>query len=392
MKRESPPRVLVVDDCVVSKKRVRVPLPSFASDCLSGSACLVWCSASLASSVHSFCSSSSLLLSLPPLKAHDEVGFWCRPSAAALVFPQHLGVRTQSTSLPPPPPAVSLVSASPSSSSSSILSFCELCCGLGGFRLGLEALGPALRSTFASEIDREAVQTYVANFGDAAGAVFGDMTLMDFSALAPVTLVTAGFPCQPFTGADPGAEGFADLKNGLIFFHVARAVKQLRAECFLLENVPHLLEIKSGNVLAIDVISQVFEDLGFEIFYKVIDCGMLLAQSRRRLFIVGFREGSAAAARFQFPELPNLNLVFGNVREPDNHNRTVLTKKQRDAMKQPGLVNDKEKTQVIQSSYKNRHRFFSQFVEMPNGELGFMTPREVARLQGIPNEFKLDAW
>lgn len=51
----------------------------------------------------------------------------------------------------------------------------------------------------------EAVQSYCANFGKESN-ILGDMTLLDFRGFAKVNMVTAGFPCQPFTGAGEASD------------------------------------------------------------------------------------------------------------------------------------------------------------------------------------------
>jgi DNA (cytosine-5)-methyltransferase 1 len=94
--------------------------------------------------------------------------------------------------------------------------FAELFAGIGGFRLGLEALGG--RCTFASEIDKAARSTYRSYWPPAAAAaattaaaaaassscfeadsLFGDITTLYAEQLPRFDILTAGFPCQPFS-------------------------------------------------------------------------------------------------------------------------------------------------------------------------------------------------
>ena len=74
-------------------------------------------------------------------------------------------------------------------------SFAELFAGIGGFRLGLERLGG--RCCLTSEIDRNAVNTYRTNWPNST--VIGDISEYDTRVLPSMDLLTAGFPCQPFS-------------------------------------------------------------------------------------------------------------------------------------------------------------------------------------------------
>ena len=89
--------------------------------------------------------------------------------------------------------------------------FIDLFAGIGGFRVGLEALGG--QCVFASEIDADAVAVYCKNFGQEKDSVAGDITEVDDSAIPPHDILTAGFPCQPFSTLGP-MPGLNDKKKG----------------------------------------------------------------------------------------------------------------------------------------------------------------------------------
>ena len=72
--------------------------------------------------------------------------------------------------------------------------FIDLFSGAGGFRLALERLGG--KCVFSSDIDEHARQVYEANFGEAPS---GDLTAIPSEDIPQATVLTAGFPCQPFS-------------------------------------------------------------------------------------------------------------------------------------------------------------------------------------------------
>lgn len=110
--------------------------------------------------------------------------------------------------------------------------FAELFAGLGGFRLGLEALGG--RCLFASEIERHTREVYELNFQ--WPTVVGDIREVKEEDVPSVDLLVGGFPCQPFSalGTQPAFED----ERGLLFMEIVRILKASKAKAFLLENVP----------------------------------------------------------------------------------------------------------------------------------------------------------
>ena len=70
--------------------------------------------------------------------------------------------------------------------------FIDLFAGIGGFRLALESIGGKCMGF--SEINNDAIKTYLENFEDGEEANFGDITKI--TDLPPHDFKTAGVPCQ----------------------------------------------------------------------------------------------------------------------------------------------------------------------------------------------------
>jgi len=175
--------------------------------------------------------------------------------------------------------------------------FIDLFAGIGGLRLGFESIGG--RCVFTSEWNAKAQETYRANFPD-EHPLNGDIREVDALADIPsFDVLLAGFPCQPFSLAGVSKKnalgrphGFACETQGTLFFDVARILEARRPAAFLLENVKHLVRHDKGNTFK--VIRKVLEeDLGYQVFAKVIDARHFVPQHRERIFIVGFREPTA---------------------------------------------------------------------------------------------------
>ena len=157
----------------------------------------------------------------------------------------------------------------------------DLFCGIGGTRLGFQLTNRTC-SVFSSEIDKFAIKTYQANFGDTP---YGDITKVDEKDIPDHDILVGGFPCQAFSQAGL-KRGFEDTR-GTLFFEIARIIKYKRPKAFLLENVRNLLSHDKGNTYK--VIENTLIELGYEVnllVYKAKDFGV--PQNRERIYIVGF--------------------------------------------------------------------------------------------------------
>lgn len=174
--------------------------------------------------------------------------------------------------------------------------FIDLFAGIGGMRLGFESIGG--RCVFTSEWDRYAQKTYLRNFPDGDGHVMaGDIRPFgaDPSRIPEFDVLLAGFPCQPFSLAGVSkknslgrSHGFADEKQGNLFFEIERIIRFHRPAAFLLENVKHLERHDRGNTF--EVIRRTLkEKLGYHIDWRVISSRPWVPQNRERIFIAGFR-------------------------------------------------------------------------------------------------------
>lgn len=175
--------------------------------------------------------------------------------------------------------------------------FIDLFAGIGGLRLGFEAIGG--RCVFTSEWDRWSSTTYARNHIDGEDHLMaGDIAPYgrDPARIPEFDVLLAGFPCQPFSLAGVSKKnslgrkhGFDDEKQGNLFFDIARILDHHRPPAFLLENVKHLTRHDRGRTF--EVIRRTLEDdLGYRTDFRVISSEPWVPQKRERIFIAGFRE------------------------------------------------------------------------------------------------------
>lgn len=171
--------------------------------------------------------------------------------------------------------------------------FIDLFAGIGGIRKGFESVGG--RCVFTSEWNKYSQQTYRANFPD-EHEINGDIREVKEHEVPNHDILLAGFPCQPFSIAGVSKKnalgrkhGFEDETQGTLFFDIKRILEAKQPKAFLLENVKNLQSHDRGNTFR--VIHRVLtEELGYQVFFKVIDARHWVPQHRERIYIVGFRE------------------------------------------------------------------------------------------------------
>lgn len=171
--------------------------------------------------------------------------------------------------------------------------FVDLFAGIGGLRKGFNEIGG--HCVFTSEWNKYAQQTYAANYRD-NHPLHGDITEIRSEEVPDHDVLLAGFPCQPFSIAGVSkknalgrSHGFACEAQGTLFFDVARILHEKRPAAFMLENVKNLQSHDKGRTFAV-IIETLREELGYHIWYRVIDAQHFVPQHRERIVIVGFRE------------------------------------------------------------------------------------------------------
>jgi len=293
----------------------------------------------------------------------------------------------------------------------------DLFAGIGGIRLGFEnAFGEGIETVFVSEWDKYAQKTYSENFKDDF-SIAGDITQIDAKDIPNFDICLAGFPCQAFSLAG-ARKGFDDdykgMCRGTLFLDVARICEEHKPKVIFCENVKGLVIHDKGRTFKI--ITKTFEDLGYKVFYKVLnskDYGV--PQNRERIYIVAFRN-DIHSDNFTFPEPTDTNKVLSDIIEEQEvsvkyylstvYLDTLRKHKARHAAKGNGFgyeIRDlqgiagaivcggmgRERNLVIDNRLTNFVPVTKIKGEVNREGIRKMTPREWARLQGFPDNYKL---
>lgn len=147
----------------------------------------------------------------------------------------------------------------------------SLCTGYGGLD---QALNGDL--VWVSDIDRYA-NTFLEHRHPNVPNL-GDLTAIDWSNVEPVDIITAGYPCQPFSVAGR-RKGTNDERH--IWPHIANAIRVLRPRYAFFENVAGHVSLGLADVLA-DL-----AEAGFDAEWTTVRASDVGAPHRReRLFIL----------------------------------------------------------------------------------------------------------
>lgn len=276
-------------------------------------------------------------------------------------------------------------------------SFIDLFCGIGGFRLAFEKNNGCV-CKWSSDWDKFSQITYKENFGETP---VGDIHAVAVSDIPSHNILCGGFPCQPFSIAGVSkknslgrAHGFADEKQGNLFFSLADIIDFHRPDAFVLENVKNLLGHDHGRTF--EVIHYTLQQaLQYDVHYKVLDAQHYVPQHRERIFIVGFKKPT----EFKFPDLGKDGPRLGSILERDVPSKYILSDRlwsylQAYAIKHKNagngfgysLVNETSVTRTLSARYyKDGSEILVSRGEGRNPRR--LTPRECARLMGYPDSF-----
>jgi len=267
--------------------------------------------------------------------------------------------------------------------------FVDLFAGIGGFRIACEKNGG--QCVFSSEWDKQARKTYLANFGHLPS---GDIADIDVNDIPNHELITAGFPCQPFSRIGK-KEGFNHVTQGNAFFEIVRILEHHQTKMILLENVQTILSHDEGNTFQ-TILSKLVDQLGYQVFYKTLDSSDFgLPQKRKRVYIVGFlQEVYGEHIEFTWPEINRTKHFINEFIEthPTGYNITPHLQQNYLFKKNDGLPQVVDKTtkvfvRTLSASYYKIQRQTGTFIRDGDTGIRRFSKNECLSIMGFPMDF-----
>lgn len=275
---------------------------------------------------------------------------------------------------------------------------------IGGFARGFIECGATV--LWANEKDNFATQTFKENLKNVRHfhkpvenlSVAGDR-------LEPVDVLTAGFPCQPFSVAGE-KRGFKD-ERGLLFMEIIRIIKEFgkdKPKFLLLENVKNLRSHDDGRTFK--RIQSEIQRAGY--WFSDADAKVLnssdfgIPQNRERIFMVAASQLHFSNNPFVFPKIdsnfegPTVRELLDLERKADDYFYFKPGSRYYGVFKEAIDNGGRAEVYQLRRNYIRKNMSSMCFTLMANmGEGGHntpvikdrwgirkLTPRECARLQG----------
>lgn len=304
--------------------------------------------------------------------------------------------------------------------SKSMNNIISLFSGCGGLDLGFERAG--FNVPVANEYDPTIFETFKLNHPK-THLIEGDVRKVTKSDIVPfldceeVDGIIGGPPCQSWSEA--GSLRGIDDARGQLFFDYIRILKEFKPKFFLAENVSGMLANRHNE--AVKNILQMFEGAGYDVSLTLVnakDYGV--AEERKRVFYIGFRKD--LGIKFVFPEGSTkddekkltLRDVIWDLRqtavptaEKNKHNTNAINNNEYFTgayspifMSRNRVKGWDEQAFTVQASGRQcqLHPQAPKMVKVGKNDCRFvegqehlyrrMTVREVARIQGFPDDFR----
>ena len=300
-----------------------------------------------------------------------------------------------------------------------LMNVISLFSGCGGLDLGFERAG--FNIPVANEFDKTIWETYKVNHPN-THLIEGDIRQVTKDDIAQyidgeVDGIIGGPPCQSWSEAG-SLKGIKDAR-GQLFFDYIRILKEFQPKFFLAENVSGMLA--NRHSIAVQNILELFDEAGYDVSFTLVnakDYGV--AEERKRVFYIGFRKD--LNIEFGFPkgstkddskkitlrdiiwDLQDTAIPSG---EKNRHNPEAINNNEYFTgayspifMSRNRVKSWDEQAYTVQASGRQcqLHPQAPKMVKVGTNDCRFvegkehlyrrMTIREVARVQGFPDDFK----
>lgn len=287
--------------------------------------------------------------------------------------------------------------------------------GCGGLDLGFEKAGFDI--AVANEFDKTIWETFKINHPYTRLLEDDIRNIKEEDFPNEIDGIIGGPPCQSWSEA--GALRGIEDDRGQLFFDYIRILRDKQPKFFLAENVSGMLANRHSE--AVKNIIEMFEESGYNVTVTLVnakDYGV--AQERKRVFYIGFRKD--LGIKFEFPEGSTVNehdkitlrdiiwdlqetaipALENNQHNPKsvNNNEYFVGAYSPIFMSRNRVKEWDEQAYTVQASGRQcqlhpqapkmiKHgKNDCRFVEGKEHLYRRMTVREIARIQGFPDDFK----
>lgn len=161
----------------------------------------------------------------------------------------------------------------------------DLCAGTGAFSYAFEST-KRVNVVFSNDCEKSSKEMYDINFENSL--VLDDICDLKTKKIPKHDILTAGFPCQPFSIAGK-RKGFDDDRSN-VFWKILDIIKYHKPRIIVLENVKNLKTHDKGNTFK--TIVDNLEKEKYNVVHKILNTSEItsIPQNRERIYIVGIKD------------------------------------------------------------------------------------------------------
>lgn len=249
---------------------------------------------------------------------------------------------------------------------------------------------------YAMDINQKALNTHELNFKNSTVKCV-DICDVDSSEIPDCDVVIGGFPCQSFSTVNPTKDPFDDRAN--LYKQMVRVVRDKQPLVFIAENVKGLMTLHQGSIF--EKVCKAFEDAGYTLSYQLMNAADYgVPQKRERVILVGYRND--LNIQYTFPEKTNennwapLSVAVHNLAIAEEKyyfsERAVQGMKNAKPNMKRGLWQKLDEPCLTVTSHLAKVSLNSRdpvlLVDAEKELYRRFTPREAARIQSFPDDFK----
>jgi DNA (cytosine-5)-methyltransferase 1 len=276
----------------------------------------------------------------------------------------------------------------------------DLFAGTGAFSYAFHSTND-VETVFANDLLESSKKIYELN--NPSKLIVEDLNVIENETIPIFNILTAGFPCQPFSIAGL-RRGFDDERSN-VFWKIISILHYFNPEIIVLENVKNLQSHDNGNTF--NVIMDELTKLNYHIKYQILNTSeiTIIPQNRERIYIVGFKNKELFDSfDFNFPNINNSPII--NFLEENVNKKYYYSEKY-------SMYNEIRENVVKHINTNTIYQYRRYYVRenknsvcptltanmgsgghnvpliLDDHGIRKLTPRECFNLQGFPSEYKL---
>lgn len=218
----------------------------------------------------------------------------------------------------------------------------EAFAGIGSPRMALSKIGVDFEVVAISEIDKFAIQSYEAIYGEGKNINVGDISKINPTDVPDHDLFIYGFPCQDISlaGGQRGLTKNSGTRSSLLW-DCEKIIKEKRPKYLLMENVKNLVSKKF--IKDFQKWLEILENLGYKNYYKVMNSKNYgIPQNRERVFCISILGEHKS---YKFPDEINLELRLKDLLEEEVDEKYYLSDEQVEKIKSSTFNTNKRRIQ-----------------------------------------------